>query len=514
MRLTLKLITNIVIVTVIFVVLSTMFLWQRQKEIIIEQAHIQAKTLFEMILITRQWVAENRNDVRPVPAVVTKELSKYAGVMSRFRFHITSTSLINPENAPDEFEVRALTALAGGKAEYDETIEEGKNKIYRYMAPLYINEACLECHIYQGYTVGDLRGGISVSVPLDEIEASIDRNNRFFYMAGIVTFLGIVITISILVRRLVLTKLDILADAASSFKSGDYTRSVDIDTDDEIEELAEAFNLMRESILQNEDNLKRRLKDVTGKYVMLVNELEHKNDELRSVNSFKTEILDSISHEIRTPLTKILAYSELLLKPELENDVNLRYKSAETIRKSSKALNRLFNEIITLSRLEHKQHDYHFAPVKIASMFEETLAFFEQDIKEKKLRLSADIPENLVVCVDADVFKYLIDNLLSNAIKFNRQEGELSVRAFRKDGWAYFTVRDTGCGIPQHEIENVKKRFYRASNVKKDYPGTGLGLSIVNRVVHAHKGSLEIESELGEYTEFRVILPNSAALCG
>lgn len=147
-------------------------------------------------------------------------------------------------------------------------------------------------------------------------------------------------------------------------------------------------------------------------------------------------------------------------------------------------------------------------------MFEETLAFFEQDIKEKKLRLSADIPENLVVCVDADVFKYLIDNLLSNAIKFNRQEGELSVRAFRKDGWAYFTVRDTGCGIPQHEIENVKKRFYRASNVKKDYPGTGLGLSIVNRVVHAHKGSLEIESELGEYTEFRVILPNSAALCG
>ena len=512
MRLTLKLITNIVIVTVIFVVLSTMFLWQRQKELIIEQAHIQAKTLFEMIIITRQWVAENRNDVRPVPAVVTKELSKYAGVMSRFRFHITSTSLINPENAPDEFEKRALNALAGGKEEYDETIEEGKKRIYRYMAPLYINDACLECHIYQGYTVGDLRGGISIAVPLDEIETSIDRNNRFFYMAGIVTFLGIVITISILVRAMVLRKLDILTEAASSFKSGDYTKNVDIDTDDEIEELAEAFNLMRESILQNEENLKRRLKDVTGKYVLLVNELEQKNEELRSVNSFKTEILDSISHEIRTPLTKILAYSELLQKPELENDADIRHKSAETIRRSSKALNRLFNEIITLSRLEHKQHDYHFAPVKITSMFEETLAFFEQDMKENKINLITDIAD-LTVCVDADVFKYLIDNLLSNAIKFNKQEGELIVRAFRDGDATCFTVRDTGCGIPSHEMENVKKRFYRASNVKKDYPGTGLGLSIVNRVVHAHKGRLEIESEVGKYTEFRVVLPDSFNLC-
>lgn len=514
MKLTLKLITNIVIVSIIFVVFSTMFLWQKQKELIIEQAHIQAKTLFEMILITRQWVAENRDDVKPVPAVVTKELSKYAGVMSRFRFHITSTTLINPENAPDEFEKRALSALASGRAEYDETVTEDKAKIYRYMAPLYMNEACMECHIYQGFKVGDLRGGISIAVPLDEIEASIDRNNRFFYMAGVLTFLGIVITLTVMMRSLVLKKLSILSEAASSFKSGDYSKKVEINTDDEIEELSEAFNLMRESILKNEENLKRRLKDVTGKYVLLVNELEEKNKELLSVNSFKTEILDSISHEIRTPLTKILAYSELLLKPELSDDASLRFKSAETIKRNSKALNRLFNEIITLSRLEHKQHDYHFAPVRIASMFEDTFAFFEQDIKEKKLDVSVDIPESLTVCVDTDVFKYLIDNLLANAIKFNKQGGKLIVKAFKKNDSTVFIVRDTGCGIPADEMENVKKRFYRASNVKKDYHGTGLGLSIVNRVVYAHKGTLEIESELGEYAEFRVILPDMEGLCG
>lgn len=509
MRLTLKLITNIVVVTVVFVVLSTMFLWQRQKELIIEQAHIQAETLFEMILITRQWVAENREDVRPVPAVVTKELSKYAGVMSKFRFHITSTSLINPENAPDEFEKRALAAFSKGRVDkYDETIEEDKKKIYRYMAPLYINEACLECHYYQGYSVGDLRGGISIAVPLDEIETSIDRNNRHFYIAGIATFLGIVLTITVLVRSLVLRKLDILTEAASSFKSGDYSKRVEINTDDEIEELAEAFNLMRENILENEEHLKSRLKDVTQKYIVLVNELEKKNNELRSVNSFKSEILDSVSHEIRTPLTKILSYSELLLNPELGDNPEIRVKSAETIRKSSKALNRLFNEIITLSRLEHKQHDYHFASVKIISMFEETLAFFENDIKEKKLNLIAEIPSELIACVDADVFKYLIDNLISNAIKFNKIGGDLLIKVFKEGDETVFSIRDTGCGIPEDEQEKVKKRFYRASNVKKDYPGTGLGLSIVTRVVHAHKGTLEIESVLGEYTEFRIKLPD------
>jgi signal transduction histidine kinase len=513
MKLTLKLITNIIIVSIVFVVFSTMFLWQKQKELIIEQAHIQAKTLFEMVIITRQWVAENRDDVKPVPAVVTKELSKYAGVMSRFRFHITSTNLINPENAPDDFEKRALAALATGKSEYDETVMMDKKKTYRYMAPLYMNEACMECHIYQGFKVGDLRGGISVSVPLDEIEASIDRNNRFFYMAGILTFLGIVITLTVMMRSLVLKKLSILTDAASSFKSGDYSKKVEINTDDEIEELSEAFNLMRESILQNEENLKRRLNDVSAKYVMLVNELEEKNKELLSVNSFKTEILDSISHEIRTPLTKILAYSDILLKPELADDASLRIKSAETIKRNSKALNRLFNEIITLSRLEHKQHDYHFTPVRIAAMFEDTFAFFEQDIKEKKLEVSVDIPDDITVCVDADVFKYLIDNLLANAIKFNKQGGELIVKASVKDGSTIFVVRDSGCGIPADEIDKVKKRFYRASNAKKDYHGTGLGLSIVTRVVYAHKGTLEIESVLGEYAEFRVILPESENLC-
>jgi two-component system phosphate regulon sensor histidine kinase PhoR len=145
--------------------------------------------------------------------------------------------------------------------------------------------------------------------------------------------------------------------------------------------------------------------------------------------------------------------------------------------------------------------------VPLKSVVEETLSSFENDIKDKKISVECSVEEDIVVSVDVDVFKYLIDNLISNAVKFNRQDGKIVISGYRKDGSVILSVFDTGCGIPQSEIDCVHKRFYRASNVKKDFQGTGLGLSIVNRVVQAHNGKLEIESELNDFTEFRVLLP-------
>ncbi len=91
MKLTAKLILSITIITVIIIMATTNFVWVSQKNLLMQQAHAQAKTLFEMLVVTRQWVAENRDSITPpVPAVATKQLSEYAAVMTDFRFHITS----------------------------------------------------------------------------------------------------------------------------------------------------------------------------------------------------------------------------------------------------------------------------------------------------------------------------------------------------------------------------------------------------------------------------------------
>lgn len=507
MRLTAKLILSITAVTIIITVVTTNFFWVSQKHLLMQQAHAQAKTLFEMLVVTRQWVAENRDQIKPVPAVATKELSQYAAVMTDFRFHITSETLINPENAPDEFEIRAMAAFHKDAREFSEISTVKKEKYYRYMAPLYVNEACMECHDYQGYKIGDLRGGISVMLPLRDIEKALALNNRNYYMIGLASFIGIVITMTLLLKMLVLRNINSLTVAAASYRTGDFSKVIEVNTGDEIEELAEAFEVMRQSIVENEEHLKSELSKVRNNYQTVLGELQVRNEELKSVNIFKTDILDSLSHELRTPLTKIMAYSNLLTQQGLDCAPDVRDKSLDAINRSAKLLNTLFSEIITLSRLESKQYPYHFIPVEIYSMVKETAELHEKDIADKVINLTISIPEDAVLCVDGESFRHVVTNLFSNAIKFSPKGGSLEIRYKESEDYKILEFEDTGAGIPQDEIEKVTTRFFRGSNVKREYSGTGLGLSIVQRTIDGHSGKFEIESEIGKGSLFRIYIP-------
>lgn len=514
MKLTAKLLLSITLVTVVIILALTNFFIENQRKVLLEQAHIQAKTLFNMIVITRQWVAENRDEVAPVPAVVTKELSKYAENMSDLRFHITSRKLINPENAPDAFEVRSLEKFGHGAKEYSETVSTADGKFYRYMAPLYINSACLECHDYQGYKVGDLRGGISVTIPLDAMEKSLAKNSRNYEILGFAAFLGIVVTIILLLRFTVLRNIGMLTQAAASYKTGDFTKKIEVKTNDEIQELAEAFDVMRVSILENEDNLKNQLEMVTDKYKTVMHELRGRNEELKSINTFKSDILDSLAHELRTPLTKIISYSELLSSSGDNCGQEVREKSLATIAKSARLLNLLFNEIIILSRLDSNQYPYHFIPVKLKQMVSDVLAEYDKDIADKRLAVSVDMDDDATICVDGESFRHIISNLVSNAVKFNREDGFVTLRLYEDGDCNVVECSDGGVGIPLEEQDKITKRFYRGSNVKREFSGTGLGLSIIARTVEGHNGRLEIVSEDGKGATFRVFIPKTLRCSG
>jgi len=176
-----KFVIYLSVVTFLIILPLLLLLWHHQKQLLFNQAKIQAETLFKMIVITRQWVAENRGRIEPVPAVATKELSLYADKMANFRFRITSDILVNPDNAPDEFEKIALQQFKNGAKEYSDIIEIPKiGTAFRYMAPLYINSSCMQCHYYQGYKIGDIRGGISVFIPLKDVKDAIIANNKLF----------------------------------------------------------------------------------------------------------------------------------------------------------------------------------------------------------------------------------------------------------------------------------------------------------------------------------------------
>ena len=128
-----KIIFIIFVVVIVISVPAVLALIQNQNKILQEQAHIRAQAIYQMIVVTRQWVADNGDVVDLVPAVVTKELAKYADNMADFKFHITSDKLINPENAPNDFEIIASEKiLKDNVTEYaDIFLDNTSSKIYR-----------------------------------------------------------------------------------------------------------------------------------------------------------------------------------------------------------------------------------------------------------------------------------------------------------------------------------------------------------------------------------------------
>jgi hypothetical protein len=184
--LSLKFIIGVAVTLTLTMGASLYFISKKHEKLVFEQLDTQAKTLFNQIVLTRKWIADHggvfvekapwkgpspylsepeiidirgRKFIKESPAMVTKELSRYAKEKGLFWFHITSLKLVNPENAPDAFEKAALKEFETGQIKESSKIEKiGPSYFYRYVAPLYIEKACLKCHSHQGYKTGDVRG--------------------------------------------------------------------------------------------------------------------------------------------------------------------------------------------------------------------------------------------------------------------------------------------------------------------------------------------------------------------
>ena len=192
----------------------------RSKTLLSEQAVSQARAHFQGIVLTRKWSAQHGGvyviktpgmvsnpylenpDIKTTdgrtltlknPALMTREISELANEKSLFNFHITSLRPINPNNAPDPFETHSLKAFEEGQKEVVEIENKAHGARLRYMAPLYVDEPCLKCHASQGYSVGQVRGGISVSFGIDDVNKALRRNNEIITILSMVT-VGLLLT--------------------------------------------------------------------------------------------------------------------------------------------------------------------------------------------------------------------------------------------------------------------------------------------------------------------------------
>ena len=241
-------------------------------------------------------------------------------------------------------------------------------------------------------------------------------------------------------------------------------------------------------------------------------EINSKNIELQELNELKNKFLGIAAHDLRSPLTSVMGFTELILELELEEKEKKDY--LVTINRASKQMLALINDLLDVSAIESGKFEMNLSPGSLKEVIENRIKLINLAAKGKQIQIATALDDVSEIEFDKDRISQVLDNLLNNAIKFSKPETTIYVSLNESDEKVSFHVRDQGPAIQKKEIDKIFASFEKLSN--KPTAGeksTGLGMAIVKKIVDAHKGQIEVHSEVGKGTEFRVsLLSNSGSL--
>lgn len=178
------------------------------------------------------------------------------------------------------------------------------------------------------------------------------------------------------------------------------------------------------------------------------------------------------------------------------------------IKKETRSMTNLIDDILMISKLESKQHEVAFAPLRIKPLIEDIISSLSSVAQLQGISMTLDC-EDITYYANAQQIHQLVNNLMSNAVKYNRENGRVQVTVKQEANNLLIAVADTGIGIPKASQGRVFERFYRVDKGRsKKMGGTGLGLSIVKHIVQFYNGSISLESQVNVGTTITVRLPN------
>lgn len=233
----------------------------------------------------------------------------------------------------------------------------------------------------------------------------------------------------------------------------------------------------------------------------------HDVTELRRLERVRRDFVANISHEFRTPLTAIQGFAETLLSGALDDRENAR-RFLQIIRDHAARLGRLTAELLRLSEIEARKLELDRRPLDVRNLLEACAETARFDAAQKRIALSVQSPPDLPpLLADSNLLHEALQNILDNAIRYTPDGGSVTLSASRSGDHLVLAVQDTGIGIPKAEQARIFERFYRVDPARsRELGGTGLGLSIARHLVELHHGRIEVESEVGRGSTFRILL--------
>lgn len=317
----------------------------------------------------------------------------------------------------------------------------------------------------QGETVNHMAGMIFLSSEVSNL-TSMWRDMAGIFLSSAIVVILLAVLISSVTSMRQSQPLKVITSAARAFGHGDLSVRVDVGKrDDEIGELADAFNNMAESLAKSEER--------------------------------RSEFIANVSHELKTPMTTIAGFAEGILDgtipPEREREY-LQVISSETRR-----LSRLVRNMLDISKMRSNEETDTQAQFDICEVLLRVLVSLEPKINGKSLEVVTNLPENVLpVWGDQDSITQVCYNLLDNAIKFSHEGGELSLEITTKGSKAYVTIGNQGEPIAPDEIPLIFDRFHKSDRSRSlDREGVGLGLYIVKSILNSHKENITCTSENG-----------------
>ncbi len=237
--------------------------------------------------------------------------------------------------------------------------------------------------------------------------------------------------------------------------------------------------------------------------------------QVNEISERKTEFISAVSHELRTPLTSIKGYAAILMAGKVGEIPDAVKERLGKINTHSDNLVQLINNLLDIARIESGRVDMKFAPHPAKAIIDNVADLLAPQINAKEIRLKTEVPPEVRdIYIDITHAERVFINLLSNAIKFTPQNGTITIAASPRveDGFASFSVMDTGIGIPPDDLGKLFNEFYRVDNeINQNVKGTGLGLTLAKNIVEAHHGHINVKSQVGQGTTFTFTLPVSSA---
>lgn len=416
--------------------------------------------------------ANAENPAKELPGAIGAYIGKL-GVDFRTRHYyiLDSAGMVldssnDEENQYIERTPNILKALTGGKAT---TIEA--NAEYMDVAMPVMDE-----------------GGSNIMYVVyirDNKQTVRDLNSALIALIMRAVAVGLVISVilSFILSKTLLQPIVGMTKAAEAMAGGDFSKKLDVESEDEIGILADTFN-----------NMARQLK------MML--------EEIKKSEVLRREFVANVSHELRTPLTSIRSYAETLtdysdIPKEMESDF------LHVILNESDRMTKIVQDLLTLSRFDAGRGLMTIDAFSLEQSIRDVCGAIALEAKRHGHEISMSVEEGLPrISGDKAKIEQVLINILSNAVKYTPDGGKIDITGGQKGNKVWVKIRDNGIGIPEEDLSRIFDRFYRVDKARsRESGGTGLGLSIAREIVLRHGGDILIESAAGSGTTVTVILP-------